>query len=170
MKGFKRIEKGSLLSVSQSVIGSLQCAYQPRKGWGCHGDTVKYWCQAIGVHEDTCTPMLFNQPLIAFFPIFSLSGFQKYQVLTLELYWMWAGWLPEDEVTGNPGNDTPSEALLFCFTGSLQGCVLPPLIFVLYTKGWQSICESRFIVTFADDSVIISLLQGPWGGPRTCYR
>lgn len=30
MKGLERIAKGSLLSVSQSVIDWLQCVYQPR--------------------------------------------------------------------------------------------------------------------------------------------
>ncbi len=42
--------------------------------------------------------------------------------------------------------------------------VLSPLLFVLYTNDCQSTDESRFIVKFADDSVIVSLLQDHEGG------
>lgn len=46
-----------------------------------------------------------------------------------------------------------------CSTGSPQGCVLSPLLFVLSTNDCLSMFESRFIVKFTDGSVIISLLQ-----------
>ncbi|KAK0152128.1 hypothetical protein N1851_006493 [Merluccius polli] len=43
---------------------------------------------------------------------------------------------------------------------SHQGCVLSPLLFILYTNMCRSSREDRFILKYADDSVIVSLLQG----------
>lgn len=44
-------------------------------------------------------------------------------------------------------------------TGSPQGCVLSPLLFILYTNMCQSNWENRVILKYADDTVIVSLLK-----------
>lgn len=44
-------------------------------------------------------------------------------------------------------------------TGSPQGCVLSPLLFILYTSMCQSTFNNRFILKYADDTVIVSLLK-----------
>lgn len=60
-------------------------------------------------------------------------------------------------------NDILSEALK-CSTGSPQGSIFSPLLFVLYTNNCQSMFKSRFIIRFADDLEIVSSLQDHEGG------
>ena len=45
-------------------------------------------------------------------------------------------------------------------TGSPQGCCLSPLLYILYTDDCRSRHEDRFLVKFADDSALLSLLFG----------
>ncbi len=44
-------------------------------------------------------------------------------------------------------------------TGSPQGCVLSPLLYILYTNDCRSSYNDRHLLKFADDTVLISLLQ-----------
>ena len=52
-----------------------------------------------------------------------------------------------------------SELSLTC-TGSPQGCVLSPPLYILYTDDCRSNHFNRCLIKFADDSALLSLLQG----------
>ena len=44
-------------------------------------------------------------------------------------------------------------------TGSPQGCVLPTLLFILYTNDCRSIRPNRYCIKFSDDTPLLSLLS-----------
>ena len=44
-------------------------------------------------------------------------------------------------------------------TGSPQGCVPSPLLYILYTNMSQSRHKNRIILKFADDTIIVNLLH-----------
>ncbi|KAL0160967.1 hypothetical protein M9458_044692, partial [Cirrhinus mrigala] len=52
-------------------------------------------------------------------------------------------------------------------TGSLQGCVLSPLLCSLYTNDCTSKDPSVKLLKFADDTTVISLI---WDGDESAYR
>ncbi len=72
------------------------------------------------------------------------------------------GWLLDflsDRMQRVRVNRTFSDTLITS-TDSPQGCVLSPLLYILYTNDCLSRHRDGFILKFADDTVIVSLLTG----------
>ncbi len=63
------------------------------------------------------------------------------------------------------GNNTSSPLILN--TGAPQGCILSPLLYSLYTHDCTATHSSNVIVTFADDTTVISLNTN---NDETAYR
>ena len=59
--------------------------------------------------------------------------------------------------------DRCQQVVVTC-TRSPQGCVLSPLLYILYTDDSRSNQENTYLVKFADDSALLSLLQGTQNG------
>ena len=58
-------------------------------------------------------------------------------------------------------NNTFSDLRFLRKPGSPQGCVLSPLLFILYTDDCRTTQPNSHLVNYADDTVLLSLLSGP---------
>ena len=48
-------------------------------------------------------------------------------------------------------------------TGTPQGCVLSPILFILYTNDCQSLQDNSYLVKYADDTVLLSHSDQEYG-------
>lgn len=160
MKGLEKIVKKSLLAMSQNIIDPLQFAYQAGKG--VEDATATLLDRVTGHLEGTKTHVLatfidFSSAFNCMQPHILAQRLSEIPAIDVGTICWLVGWL-----TRRPQrvrvNGTLSEALV-CSTGSPQGCVLSPLLFVLYTNCCRSTSESSSIIKYADDSVILSFLQ-----------
>ena len=160
MKSFERIIKAEILSATQSRLDPLQFAY--RAGRSVE-DAVNTLLSLVLGHLEGAQ----NFARLLFIDFSSAFNCIQPHILADHLtnsYNLDRGlvsWIV-DFLTDRPQrvkvNGFLSDVLLSS-TGSPQGCVLSPLLFILYTNDCRSQHPDRHILKFADDSVIVSLLN-----------
>lgn len=168
MKSFEKIVKETLLTCVQDNLDPFQFAY--RSGRGVE-DALATLLNLVLTHLEgakTFARLLF----IDFSSAFNCIQPHILAERLRDIHSINPGliaWLM-DFLTERPQrvrvNGVLSDTLVSS-TGSPQGCVLSPLLFVLYTNECRSQHAGRHILKFADDSVIVFLLSSddPDHGP-----
>ena len=162
MKTLEKIVKSLILSDTEKNLDPLQFAYRSRRGVE---DAKLFILNKLYNHLET--PNSHARILFADFSS-AFNTMQPHVLLQTLLSKFNVGnqlvlWLI-DFLTNRPQRVLVNgilSSLRFTFTGSPQGCVLSPLLYILYTDDCRSSYENSFLVKFADDSALLSLLSGP---------
>ena len=159
MKCFEKLVKEEILSVVQPNLDPLQFAYRPGRGVD---DATCTLMDFILLHLDDARAFVrlvfidFSSAFNCIQPHILAGRLATHNIGSGLIAWIM------DFLTHRSQrvrvNGTLS-APLISSTGSPQGCVLSPLLFVLYTNECRSHHQGRHIIKFADDSVIVSLLS-----------
>ena len=161
MKTFERIVRSFILSVVEPCLDPLQFAYRAGKGVE---DAQIFILEKLYSHLETQNAharllfadfsSAFNlmQPHILLHKL--TSSFNLAPQLVLWIADFLSNRSQHVFVNGHFSN------LMITNTGSPQGCCLSPLLYILYTDDCRSSHERRFLVKFADDSALLSLLYG----------
>ena len=173
MKQFERLIKSELVGKTESLLDPYQFAY--REGRGVQDATATLLNLVLKHLENNKTEDdkingrldIKNHARLLFIDFSSAFNTIQPHVLVDKLLNYFSldpclvGWIL-DFLTNRSQqvrvNDSMS-SLLSMSTGSPQGCVLSALLFILYTDDCRSNHDNRFIIKYADDSVIVSLLN-----------
>ena len=160
MKQFERLIKAELVCKTESLLDPYQFAY--REGRGVQ-DATATLLNLVLKHLET------NKRHARLLFIDFSSAFNTIQphilvdklLVSFNLDPCLVGWildfltnrLQQVRVNGS------MSSFMSLSTGSPQGCVLSALLFILYTDDCRSHHDNSFIIKYADDSVIVSLLN-----------
>ena len=162
MKIFEKIIKDEIMSLVSGKLDPLQFAYQTGKGVDDAKlfllDTMYKHLEKPGSHArllfadfssafNKMQPHILIERLAAEFEL-------PHQILLLLLNFL------TDRTQRVSVNGHLSQAIT-SNTGSPQGCVLSPLLFILYTDSCRSSQQGSYLAKFSDDTALLSLFQGP---------
>lgn len=164
MKTLERIIKGFILTETENHLDPLQFAYRIGKGVE---DAKIFILDKLYTHLER--PGTHAKILFADFS--SAFNLMKPHILVQKMIndfnvdGQIIAWVI-DFLTNRPQhvrvNGSISNSKL-TQTGSPQGCCLSPLLYILYTDSCRSAHEDRYLVKFADDSALLSLLSDRGG-------
>ena len=160
MKSFERLVKEELLTKTECFLDPLQFAYRAKRGVSDATITILNLLLKHLEGKKKHARLLFVDFSSAFNTIQPHILVEKL-VNNFGLDSGITGWVL-DFLTNRTQRVRVNGKLsgeLTSSTGSPQGCVLSPLLYILYTNDCKSQHENRHIVKFADDSVIVSLLS-----------
>ncbi len=160
-----KLVRDYICSVLPASLDPLQFAYRSN-----HSDAIAFTLHTALSHlenKNTYVRMLFVDYSSAFNTIVPATLVAKLQ--TLGLNRSLCSWIL-DFLTGRSqvvrmGNNTSSPLTLN--TGALQGCILSPLLYSLYTHDCTATNSSNVIVKFANDTTVIGLINE---NDKTAYR
>ena len=162
MKILEKILKNLVLSIVDEKLDPLQFAYQSGRGVE---DAKLLILNNLYKHLEK--PQAHVRLLFADFSS-AFNTMQPHLLIERLLYdfklphqiVLWILDFLTDRVQRVSVNGRFSDSLIMS-TGSPQGCVLSPLLFIMYTDGCRSSQEgSSYLVKFSDDTALLSLLQG----------
>ncbi|KAI3354721.1 hypothetical protein L3Q82_004504 [Scortum barcoo] len=168
MKVLERLVLAQLRPRVRKFLDPLQFAYQPHLGVD---DAVIYLLQRAHMHLDGgggTVRITFFDFSSAFNTIQPLLLGEKLQVIGVDdslISWI------TDYLTGRPQFVRLGSVLsdvVVSDTGALQGTVLSPFLFTLYTTDFQYNSESCHLQKFSDDSAVVGCIrEGEEGEYRT---
>ncbi len=160
MKCFEKLVKEVLLAKTKNLLDPLQFAYRTQRGVE---DATATLLNLVLKHLEgskTHVKLLFAGFSSAFNSLQPYILVEKL-ITDFGLDFNLVGWILDfltdrtQRVRVNGSLSTP----LITSTGTPQGCVLSPLLYILYTNDCVSKHSNRFFLKFADDTVIVSLLE-----------
>lgn len=165
MKTFEKILKDEIVSLIDGKLDPLQFAYQAGKGVD---DSKIFILDRLYKHlekPNSHARLLFADFSSAFNkmqPHILIERLASYfnlpdQILLLLLNFL-TDRLQQVFVNGHMSSIITSN------TGSPQGCVLSPLLFIMYTDSCRTSQQGSYLVKFSDDTALLSLLQGAQSG------
>jgi len=160
MKSLEKLIKAELLKTTEHLIDPLQFAYRPNRGVQ---DATITLLNYIYKHLDTPSShvrLMFVDFSSAFNTIQPHLLIQRLRD-NFGLEGCIVGWILDFLIgrTQRVRVNGQLSDLSVTSTGSPQGCVLSPLLYILYTNDCRSIFENSHILKFVDDTVIVSLLN-----------
>ncbi|XP_061565200.1 uncharacterized protein LOC133419796 [Cololabis saira] len=162
MKAMERIVKNSITQYVEPLMDPLQFAYRAGRGVD---DAKIFILETIHTHLET--PNTIARLLFADFS----SAFNTMQphiladklITCFNLDYQLTMWII-DFLTNRSQRVLVNGSfsnIVHTSTGSPQGCVLSPLLYILYTNDCRSTQPNCHLVKFADDTVLLSLLSAP---------
>ncbi|KAK0143009.1 RNA-directed DNA polymerase from mobile element jockey [Merluccius polli] len=153
MKSFERLVLSHLKDITDPFLDPLQFAYRAnRSHLDSAGTYARILCVDFSSAFNTIIPALLQEKL--------------FQLSVPDSTCRWITDVLSDRKQhaklGKHVSDSQSIS-----TGSPQGCVLPPLLFSLYTNSCTSSHQSFKLLKFADDTTLIGLISG---GDESAYR
>ena len=167
MKSFEKIAKDVQLNSVQENVDPLQFTYRSVSGWMMQQAvlTLMILTQLEGVKTFVRLVFIdFSSAFNCIQPHMLAECFQNHHISPSLICWLMDFLTARSQCVRVNGvfSDVLSSS-----TGSPQGCVLSPLLFLLYTNECQSKYAHHHSVKFVDDSVIVSFLNNddPDHGP-----
>ncbi len=160
MKVFERLLKKHICSSIPATLDPLQCAYHPNRSTD---DAISQVLHSSLTHNNSKNGKYVRLLFIDYSSAFNTIVPTKLAVKLsdLGLNTSLCDWI-QDFLTGRPqvvkmGQFTSNSITLN--VGAPQGCVLSPLLYSLYTHDCVSSHSSTSIVKFADDTVVLGLIN-----------